>query len=58
MNTTYLTCPYCGDDIDAGTTYELVKQRLLATHKTRCPRKRYLAGELELEIVYGEEGVL
>lgn len=58
MNTTYLTCPYCGQDIEAGTTYDLIKQRTLATHKARCTEKRYLGGVLEMEIVSPEEGVL
>jgi len=51
-NSTTITCPYCESEIDAGTTYELTKQRTLATHKTRCSKKRYLGGTLALE--YGE----
>lgn len=46
MTDTALTCPYCEQDIDAGTSYDLIKMRRLADHKARCPKKRYLGGAL------------
>ena len=49
MHTTYLTCPYCEQNIDAGTHYDLIKMRRLADHKARCPKKRYLGGRLEID---------
>lgn len=44
MDTT-LTCPYC----EQSFTYNgYTAQRELSIHKARCPKKRYLGGELEI----------
>lgn len=45
MATQELTCPYCEETF----TYNgYTAQRELSTHKARCPKKRYLGGELEI----------
>lgn len=46
---TTITCPYCEQEIETGTRYELMQQRALSTHKARCPKKRYLGGELSMD---------
>lgn len=40
-----LTCPYCEETF---TFSSYTAQRDLSTHKARCPKKRYLGGELSL----------
>lgn len=40
-----LTCPYCEQSF---TFSSYTAQRELSTHKARCPKKRYLGGELEI----------
>jgi len=40
-----IICPYCEQTF----TYNgYTAQRDLSTHKARCPKKRYLGGELEI----------
>lgn len=41
-----LTCPYCGHSIPDHRDMRSLKE--MSTHKARCPKKRYLGGELEL----------
>lgn len=46
---TTVTCPYCNKELDTGSRYPEQQARYLSEHKARCPQKRYLGGDLELD---------
>lgn len=52
MDMEKITCEYCG--LEFTDRYLAYKQK--STHKARCMQKRYLGGELTIEIVETRDG--
>lgn len=50
-----LTCPYCEETFSFNG---YTAHQDMATHKSRCPQKRYLGGELEIETALTAEDLL
>ena len=45
---TTIDCPYCGEHPITYRGYPVTARREMAAHKARCPKKRYLGGELTI----------
>jgi len=43
-----LTCPYCDRTFTYDTVTFIGASKKMSTHKARCPKKRYLGGDLEI----------